>query len=97
MTPLPKPAGAKPPKAPLPELEPDEARVEEALRAWRLERSRADEVPAYIVASNAVLQAIAIRRPTTAAELLAVDGIGPTKLELYGDEILALLDALPDD
>jgi len=92
-------ANAKPqksPKAPLPTLEPDEAKVEEALRAWRLERCRADDVPAYIVASNAVIQAIAIRRPTTAAELLSVDGIGPTKLDLYGDEILAVLDALPD-
>jgi ATP-dependent DNA helicase UvrD/PcrA len=87
----------KPPKAPLPELEADEAIVEEALRAWRLERSRADDVPAYIVASNAVLQAIAIGRPKSAAELLAIDGIGPTKLDLYGDEILALLDALPDE
>lgn len=97
VTPLPKAKGTKPPKAPLPELEPDEARVEKALRAWRLERSRADDVPAYIVASNAVLQAIAIRRPTTAKELLTVDGIGPTKLDVYGDEILALLDALPDE
>jgi DNA helicase II / ATP-dependent DNA helicase PcrA len=86
----------KPPKQPLPDLEPDEARVEEALRAWRLERCRADDVPAYVVASNAVLQAIAVRRPRTAAELLTIDGIGPTKLDLYGDEILALLDSLPD-
>jgi DNA helicase II / ATP-dependent DNA helicase PcrA len=97
VTPLPKSKGKKAPKAPLPELEADEARVAEALKAWRLERSRADDVPAYIVASNAVIQAIAIRRPTTAAELLTVDGIGPTKLDLYGDEILALLDALPDE
>ncbi|MGZ4754301.1 MAG: ATP-dependent helicase [Acidimicrobiia bacterium] len=85
------------PKMPLPDLEPDEARVEEALRAWRLERCRSDDVPAYVVASNAVLQAIAVRRPKTAKELLAIDGIGPTKLDLYGDEILALLDALPDE
>jgi DNA helicase II / ATP-dependent DNA helicase PcrA len=96
VTPLPK-SKPRAPKAPLPDLEPDEARVEEALRTWRLERCRADDVPAYIVASNAVLQSIAVRRPTTAAELLEVDGIGPTKLDLYGDEILALLDALPDE
>jgi superfamily II DNA helicase RecQ len=51
-------------------------------------------VPAYIVASNAVLRAIAIRRPSTARELATVDGIGPTKLELYGDEILAVLDTV---
>ena len=97
VTPIPKSGKGKSPKAPMPELEPDEARVEEALRAWRLERCRADDVPAYIVAPNAVLAAIAIARPTSAVELLSVDGIGPTKLELYGDEILALLDSLPDE
>ncbi len=50
-------------------------------------------VPAYVVLSNAVLRAVAIRRPTTLAELAQVAGIGPTKLDLYGDEILAVLDA----
>jgi DNA helicase-2/ATP-dependent DNA helicase PcrA len=89
-TPIPKSKG----KVPLADLGPEDAPVEEALRAWRLERSRADDVPAYIVASNAVLRAIATRRPSTARELAMVDGIGPTKLELYGDEILAVLDAV---
>jgi DNA helicase-2/ATP-dependent DNA helicase PcrA len=90
-TPLPKGKSGK--AAPLADLEPDDARVEEALRAWRLERCRADDVPAYIVASNAVIRAITIGRPTTARELAKIDGIGPAKLELYGDEILAVLDA----
>jgi DNA helicase-2/ATP-dependent DNA helicase PcrA len=80
--------------APAPDLPPDVVVAEEALRAWRLERCRADKVSAFIVASNAVLRAIATRRPTTVAELASVDGIGPTKLDLYGDEILAVLDSL---
>ncbi len=42
------------------------------------------------------LQAIAVRRPGSLAELATVDGIGPTKLDLYGDEILAVLDAVAD-
>ncbi|HEY3723855.1 MAG TPA: ATP-dependent DNA helicase UvrD2 [Acidimicrobiia bacterium] len=92
-TPIPK---AKGKGAPLADLAPEHARVEEALRAWRLERCRADDVPAYIVASNAVIRAIATRRPTSARELATVDGIGPTKLELYGDEILAVVDATSD-
>jgi DNA helicase-2/ATP-dependent DNA helicase PcrA len=92
-TPIPK---AKGKGAPLADLAPEDARVEEALRAWRLERCRADDVPAYIVASNAVIRAIATRRPTSARELATVDGIGPTKLELYGDEILAVVDATSD-
>ncbi len=96
VTPLPKSKGKKASTPPR-DLAPEEARLDEALRAWRLTRSQTDDVPAYVVASNATIQAIAIKRPTTLKELLSVDGIGPTKLELYGDEILALLESLPDD
>jgi Superfamily I DNA and RNA helicases len=62
-----------------------------ALRAWRLERARTDDVPAFVVADNKTLQAIAVARPTNAAELLQVPGIGPSRLERYGDEILRVL------
>jgi DNA helicase-2/ATP-dependent DNA helicase PcrA len=65
--------------------------VEEALRAWRRERSGRDRVPAYIVASDRTLAAIAWSSPGSLPDLLAVDGIGPTKLELYGEEILAVI------
>lgn len=62
-----------------------------ALRAWRLKRARTDDVPAFVVADNKTLQAIAVARPTNAAELLQVPGIGPSRLERYGDEILRVL------
>jgi DNA helicase-2/ATP-dependent DNA helicase PcrA len=62
-----------------------------ALRAWRLERSRADAVPAYVVAHDAVLIDLARTAPSTLAALGKVKGIGPAKLERYGDEILATL------
>jgi DNA helicase II / ATP-dependent DNA helicase PcrA len=75
-----------------PDLPPEVAVREEALRAWRTGRARTDKVSAFIVASNAVLRAIAIRNPSTLEELAIVDGIGPTKLDLYGDEILAAVD-----
>ena len=74
--------------APLP---PDVARVDEALKVWRRGRARADGVAAFIVASNAVLRAVAEARPTSVEELARVPGIGPTKLELYGDELLAVV------
>ena len=61
------------------------------LRAWRTKRSQADGVPAYIVVNDKHLRGIALARPTTPAELVACDGIGPAKLERYGDEILELL------
>ena len=82
-------------KAPPVDLPAEAMAIDEALRAWRLERCRSDQVPAYVVANNSTLQAIAVARPTTLAELAEVDGIGPRKLELYGDEILALLESLP--
>ncbi len=71
------------------------ATAESALRTWRTERARTDGVPPYIVASDKHLRGIALARPATPVELIACDGIGPAKLERYGDEILAVLDALP--
>ena len=66
----------------------------EALRAWRLERSRKDGVPAFVVASDRTLLALAEAMPPNEAELLDVHGIGAMKVELYGDELLAVLDAV---
>jgi DNA helicase-2/ATP-dependent DNA helicase PcrA len=66
----------------------------EALRAWRLERSRADAVPAFVVLSDKHLEGIADRHPTSLAELRACPGIGPAKLESYGDEILEVLSSV---
>ncbi|QXC61536.1 ATP-dependent DNA helicase UvrD2 [Aquihabitans sp. G128] len=66
--------------------------AEAALRAWRTARAKADGMPAYIVLTDASLRGIALSRPTDAAGLLACDGIGPTKLERYGDDVLAALD-----
>jgi ATP-dependent DNA helicase RecQ len=63
-----------------------------ALKEWRATRAKADGVPAYVVAKDATLEEIATVRPTSPQELLAVNGIGPAKLERYGDEILAVLD-----
>jgi len=62
-----------------------------ALREWRLERAKADEVPAYVVFHNATLAEIAERRPQTLAELASVPGVGPAKLERYGEDVLAAL------
>ena len=62
-----------------------------ALRAWRGERSKVDKVPAYVVLSDKHLEGIAGRHPADLAELRACPGIGPAKLEAYGDEILGIL------
>jgi DNA helicase-2/ATP-dependent DNA helicase PcrA len=68
----------------------DEARFQ-ALRAWRTERAKADAMPAYVVAHDSVLRAIAEARPISLAALRRVPGMGPMKLEKYGDELLAVI------
>jgi DNA helicase-2/ATP-dependent DNA helicase PcrA len=61
------------------------------LRAWRAGRARSDGVPAYVVFHDATLHAIAERRPTDWADLARISGVGPTKLERYADEVLAIV------
>jgi DNA helicase-2/ATP-dependent DNA helicase PcrA len=63
----------------------------ERLRAWRLERARADGVPPYVVFHDSVLHAIADARPSSLGELSEISGIGPAKLERYGDAVLSAL------
>ena len=55
------------------------------LRAWRLERSRADSVPAYVVFTDATLEAMATRRPDRQGALVSIPGIGAAKVERYGE------------
>ena len=63
------------------------------LRSWRLERSRVDAVPAYVVLHDATLHELAAVRPQTLDELAGVKGFGPVKLERYGDDLLSVLAA----
>ena len=63
----------------------------EALRAWRLERARADAVPPYVIFHDATLTTIAERRPRSLADLAGIPGIGPTKLDRYGEELIAIV------
>jgi DNA helicase-2/ATP-dependent DNA helicase PcrA len=63
----------------------------EKLRAWRLQRSRADGVPPYVVFHDSVLHEIAELRPASLGELAQISGVGPAKLERYGDDVLAAL------
>ena len=69
------------------------AAVFAALREWRTAKARQEKVSAFIVAPNRLLQAIAVARPTTMAELSHVHEMGARRLESYGDEILAVVDA----
>ncbi len=90
-----KPAPGRPSaskSAPIDEAsEPEAAAMFQRLRQWRWDQSQAEEVRPFRVFSDAVLRELARRRPTTDEALLAVPGIGPTKLAAYGEALKSLL------
>lgn len=63
----------------------------ERLREWRQRVAGAQKVPAYVVFTDATLTALAERKPGRTEELVAIAGIGPRKVGLYGDLVLALV------
>ncbi len=65
----------------------------EALRRWRRERASEGGVPAYVVFHDTTLAEIADSHPRTLPALRRIRGMGPTKLERYGAEILAVIEA----
>jgi len=67
--------------------------VFEALREWRSRTAAEAKVPAYVVFTDATLVAVAEARPSDTAGLAAIAGIGPAKLDRYGQDVLALLAA----
>ena len=79
--------GDKPAKKP---AEPDDP-VVAALKEWRSKEARSAGKPAYVILHDSTLEEIARREPGTLDELLTVPGIGPSKSERYGDDILAVL------
>jgi len=63
----------------------------EALRACRQALANEHNVPAYVIFHDKTLQEMLACRPQTAAEMLAISGIGQTKLDRYGARFLAVL------
>ncbi|MDK8614482.1 ATP-dependent DNA helicase UvrD2 [Corynebacterium pseudodiphtheriticum] len=61
------------------------------LRGWRARVAREEQVPAYIIFSDATLQAISEALPTTVDELYAISGIGQKKAELFGQDLLDIV------
>ncbi|HEX2265727.1 MAG TPA: RecQ family ATP-dependent DNA helicase, partial [Solirubrobacterales bacterium] len=79
----------KSPPAPAPDLSPADAPLFEALKEWRLRA--AEGKPAYTVANNRTLIAIAAVRPQDADSLIAINGVGPAFIAKYAPEVLALV------
>ena len=64
-----------------------------ALKQWRAEVARAHNLPAYVIFHDATLAAIAALAPSTLRELQGVSGLGATKLEKYGEDVLRVISA----
>jgi DNA helicase-2/ATP-dependent DNA helicase PcrA len=63
----------------------------EALRAWRKQTAEAESVPAFVVFSDATLEALAEMKPTDTRGLLKINGIGMAKLEKYSEGVFDVL------
>jgi ATP-dependent DNA helicase RecQ len=63
----------------------------ERLRTHRASVAKANRVPAYVVAFDRTLVEMVVKRPTSHAELLGVYGMGPARVEQYGDGFLEVL------
>jgi ATP-dependent DNA helicase PIF1 len=76
--------------AAVPDADPIDNELLQKLKQWRLKRAQADGVPAYIVAHDRALEALATHPPATPQQLLAVPGFGSRKVETYGEDILKI-------
>ena len=72
-------------------LEGDAAALFAELRTLRGAIAREEQVPAYVVFPDRTLAEIAARRPRSAAALADIRGVGPAKLEKYGERFLELV------
>lgn len=63
-----------------------------ALKQWRLDTAREKQHPPYMVFTDATLLSVVEAMPASLAELLDISGIGPSKLEQYGEDVLAVLE-----
>ena len=69
---------------------PQSEQLEARLREWRTAEAKRLGVPAFVVLHDRTLRAVALRRPANSAQLTAIDGIGPAKVEKFGAAILQL-------
>jgi len=73
------------------DLDPDSQLRFDALREWRSNTAREQNVPAYVIFHDSTLRAIAQAAPDDLDELARVPGIGASKLDRYGEAVLQQL------
>jgi len=70
--------------------DPDESLMD-ALKAWRREEASRRNLPPYVILHDKTIAALSAAKPRSANALLEVNGLGPAKVEKYGDAILAVI------
>jgi RecQ family ATP-dependent DNA helicase len=80
---------------PQPDLALADTALFEALKAWRKEA--AADKPAFTVAHDSTLQAIATIRPAGEQSLIEIRGVGPSFISKYADDVLALVVKVSDE
>ena len=63
-----------------------------ALKQWRLDTAREAQIPPFMIFTDATLLSVVEAMPASENELLDISGIGPAKLEQYGDDLLDVLE-----
>ena len=77
-------------------LDPAANALWQKLRAWRLDESRRQELPPYVIFHDTTLVEVARRRPSSLAALGDIPGIGRSKLDRYGAAVLAVISGVDD-
>ncbi|MCJ8153962.1 HRDC domain-containing protein [Chryseobacterium sp. SSA4.19] len=75
-------------------LNADEEKILDALKLWRSEKAREQNLPTYFIATNKELSSVAKYRPAKKEELLDIKGFGKHKIENYGEEILEIVESI---
>ena len=70
------------------QLTDDDTELLKQLKELRFTLAKLNRLPAYMVFSNATLEDMAVKRPVTKGEFLQVNGVGETKLNMYGEKFI---------
>lgn len=75
-------------------LNSDEEKILDALKLWRSDKAKEQNLPTYFIATNKELMSVAKYKPAKKEELLDIKGFGKHKIENYGEEILEILESI---
>ena len=71
-----------------------EEKILYALKEWRSDKAKEQNLPGYFIATNKELTSVAKYKPARKEELLDIKGFGKHKIENYGEEILEILESI---